>query len=128
MKKNGQQDQKTVLIVDDEPFYQRVYGAALRHAHFNVVESASGAEAMRLVREGGIDAVVLDLIMPGANGMTFLKYLDRRHAPPIAVLTSLDTATDRQEAFRHGAQAFLVKYRTTPQNLCTAVERLVQSE
>lgn len=125
MKKTNHRDQKTVLIVDDEPFYQRVYGAALRHAHFNVVESGSGAEAMRLVREGGVDAVVLDLLMPGASGMTFLKYLDHRHAPPVAVLTSLDTATDRQEAFKHGAQAFLVKYRTTPENLCAAVERLV---
>lgn len=117
--------QKTVLLVDDEPYYHHVYGEALRQAHFNVIETESGAEAMRLVRNGGVDAVVLDLLMPGASGMTFLKYLDRRHAPPVAVLTSLDSAMDRQDALKLGASTFLVKYRTTPQNLCATVERLV---
>lgn len=127
MKKNLSH-QKTVLIVDDEPFYHRLYGQALRNAHFNVVESESGAEALRLVRSGGVDAVVLDLLMPGAHGLTFLKYLDRRHAPPVAVLTSLDSPIDRQQALRSGAQAFLVKYRTTPANLCATIERLLEEK
>jgi two-component system cell cycle sensor histidine kinase/response regulator CckA len=77
----------TVLVVDDEPVLRRVCARLLNKLGYQALEAAGGEEALRVYREQGpkIDLVLLDLIMPGLNGIQTLERL-REMDPDVRVL------------------------------------------
>ncbi|HVV86027.1 MAG TPA: response regulator [Kofleriaceae bacterium] len=102
----------TVLIVDDEPLVRTGMARALRIAGYQVVEAASGREAIDRFRDaaGAFDAVVLDLVMPGMSGRATYQAL-RAIRPEVAVLmvSGFDADGDVQAVLDLGVRAFLAK-------------------
>lgn len=78
--------QPHILIVDDEPSILRALGRGLRSEEYRVSEASSGQEALRLVREGSLDLVVLDLFMPGMNGFQVYNRIRELSFVPIIVV------------------------------------------
>ena len=65
---------KTILICDDDPTQRRLIQAVLEREGFSVLHAENGAQAYeRLSQNSGIDAVILDLVMPGQSGIDTLK-------------------------------------------------------
>jgi len=64
-----------VLIVDDEASVRHVLGRALRHAGFEVMEASDGGEAIRRCREQSFCVVLMDIFMPGKEGIETLREL-----------------------------------------------------
>ncbi|HET9638834.1 MAG TPA: ATP-binding protein [Allosphingosinicella sp.] len=76
----------TILLVDDEDIVRRATADMLADIGYSVVEAASGAEALRLVRDGAAcDAVVSDYLMPGMNGVDLIGHL-RELAPELPAM------------------------------------------
>jgi len=99
-----------VLIVDDERFFREAIAEALEAAGIEHASAANGEEALRLAREGGIGAVVLDLGLPGLGGIEVLRRL-RGSDPQLRVVT-LAGRTEQDavlEALRLGASDYLAK-------------------
>lgn len=74
--------------------------------------SGDGADALRRMRSGRYDAVVLDIMLPGLNGFDVLKAVradPRLSGLPVIVLTAKGQATDRKSAQEIGASAFITK-------------------
>jgi DNA-binding NtrC family response regulator len=100
----------TVLIVDDDAALRKGLAETLADLGHRAEQAADGAAALARVAKGGIDAVLLDLRMPGMDGMEVLRRLRARpDAPPIAVLTAVPTADNTIEAMRLGAVDHLTK-------------------
>jgi DNA-binding NtrC family response regulator len=100
----------TVLIVDDDAALRESLAETLADLGHRAEQAADGAAALRRVAEGGIDAVLLDLRMPGLDGMEVLRRLRARpDAPPVAVLTAVPTSANTIEAMRLGAVDHLAK-------------------
>ena len=99
-----------VLVVDDSERVRKFLASGL-HAQGLAAETASdGAEALRVIDSQPIDVVVLDLMMPGMDGIQLLKVLQGRSAKPrILVLSARDQVEDRVEALNLGADDYLVK-------------------
>jgi len=99
-----------VLVVDDSERVRKFLASGL-HAQGLAAETASdGAEALRVIDSQPIDVVVLDLMMPGMDGIQLLKVLQGRSAKPrILVLSARDQVADRVEALNLGADDYLVK-------------------
>ena len=99
-----------VLVVDDSERVRKFLASGL-HAQGLAAETASdGAEALRVIDSQPIDVVVLDLMMPGMDGIELLKVLQGRSAKPrILVLSARDQVADRVEALNLGADDYLVK-------------------
>jgi DNA-binding response OmpR family regulator len=99
-----------VLVVDDSERVRKFLASGL-HAQGLAAETASdGAEALRVIDSQPIDVVVLDLMMPGMDGIQLLKALQGRSAKPrILVLSARDQVEDRVEALNLGADDYLVK-------------------
>jgi DNA-binding NtrC family response regulator len=99
-----------ILIVDDDAALREGVAEALGDLGHRPVEAANGAAGLARVAEGGIDAVLLDLRMPGMDGMEVLRRL-HASAPglPVAVLTAVPTAGNTIEAMRLGAVDHLAK-------------------
>jgi two-component system response regulator MprA len=98
-----------VLVVDDDPAVRSAISRALR-VDYDVEEAADGSEALAHHSQSTADAIVLDLLMPGIDGLEVCRTLRRRddHVP-ILVVTARDAIEDRVEGLDAGADDYLVK-------------------
>jgi two-component system OmpR family response regulator len=74
---------RRILIVDDAVIWSAVVTAFLRHSGYEVAVAREATAALTLAREWSPDAILLDLVMPGADGAAFLREL-RNGGPPLA--------------------------------------------
>ncbi len=101
----------TVLVVDDEPTILDVVGRYMEHAGYETLRAADGPEALKLAAEQRPDLVVLDLMLPGIDGIEVMRQLFERPGPRIAVilLTARGEESDRLVGLRQGADDYVVK-------------------
>jgi DNA-binding NtrC family response regulator len=99
-----------VLLVDDDPDFCEALGARLRSLGFQVTVADRGPEALRLCREEPPAIVLLDLVLPGMDGMTVLETI-RREEPDVVVIviTGHGTIARAVEAMKKGAYDFVPK-------------------
>jgi two-component system KDP operon response regulator KdpE len=103
-------DSGLILIVDDEMSIRRALHTTLRNLGFRTVEAARGEEALSLVNSNPFDAILLDINMPGMNGVDTCRSI-RRLFPrvPILMLTVRDSEDDKVEALDAGADDYITK-------------------
>jgi DNA-binding response OmpR family regulator len=97
-----------VLVVDDDEMIRRLVRAVLEADEFEVVEARDGATALRLASEARPAVVVLDIMMPGLDGVEVCRRLDLA-AGKVIVLTAKDDPRLEDECREAGASAFLTK-------------------
>ncbi len=108
----GESSRPLILVCDDEPVARRATVRALGKAKYDFTECDSGLGALEALspRHHGIDLVLLDLHMPGLDGMGFLSRLDElQAAPPIVVVTADTSIKTAIDAVRAGASDYLCK-------------------
>ena len=101
-----------ILIVEDEPNIVESLSFILGRAGFEVDTISDGAEAMERLRRQSFSALVLDIMLPGMNGLDVLKAIRSDNALsslPVMVLTAKGQASDRRAAEAIGADAFVTK-------------------
>jgi DNA-binding response OmpR family regulator len=103
--------QGTVLVVDDEPTILDVVGRYMERAGYDTYRAADGPEALRLAAAHRPDLVVLDLMLPGIDGIEVMRQLHEAPGPRIAVilLTARGEESDRLVGLRQGADDYVVK-------------------
>jgi DNA-binding response OmpR family regulator len=98
-----------ILIVDDEPKIVRLVSDYLEAAGFGVLAAGSGEEALMRVRTERPDLVVLDLGLPGLDGLDVTRALRREGELPVIMLTARDDETDRIIGLELGADDYVTK-------------------
>ena len=98
-----------VLVVDDEPAIVDIVRDYLVDAGFRVSSARSGEDAMRLVRSIVPDLIVLDLGLPGVDGLDVARALRQSSSVPIIVLTARADEADRVVGLELGADDYVVK-------------------
>ncbi|MDQ2673853.1 MAG: response regulator transcription factor [Chloroflexota bacterium] len=99
----------TILIVDDEPKIIRLVADYLEAAGFGVTTARSGDEALMRARTESPDLVVLDLGLPGLDGLDVTRAMRRDGELPIIMLTARDDETDRVIGLELGADDYVTK-------------------
>src|ERR1700678_1870146 len=100
---------RTILLVDDEAAARYGTGRALEK-QYKVIEAASAAAAREALAASAPDLILLDLVMPGEDGLSFLRWLrENGHEAPVLVVSALDTAKTAVEALQSGAADYIVK-------------------
>jgi len=101
-----------ILVVDDEPAVRRALERALRLDKYDVDLAVDGEEALDRLAERPVDAVILDVMMPGVDGLEVCRRMraagDRT---PVLMLTARDAIDDRVLGLDVGADDYLVKPR-----------------
>src|SRR5216683_910934 len=93
--------QRTVLVIEDDPWTRTITTALLAGEGFAVVEAKNGEEGLTLAREHSPDAVLLDLALPTKSGLEVLRELksDRRTEDiPVIVVSAYGTLMNEQDA------------------------------
>ena len=101
-----------VLVVDDHEIDRRLSSLDLEHAGYMVSEAGDVDEALKRMERMTFDVVVLDINMPGVDGLTFLRHM--RASPkletlPVIMLTASDDIDDELQAMTGGATSYIVK-------------------
>lgn len=119
---------KTILFIEDESALQKTAGDTLREAGFEVLSALDGEIGFRLAKDKNPDLILLDLVLPKANGFEVLKELKETQETshiPVIVLTNLEALEDIQKALSLGATTYLVKANYTLQELTEKVKSVL---
>jgi len=100
---------QTVLVVDDEEAIAEAVRARLESEGFRVLVAHDGPEAIRAHAEQAPDLVVLDLMLPGMDGLEVCKEMQRREWTPVLMLTARTEEADKVAGFAVGADDYLTK-------------------
>ncbi|MFQ6549769.1 response regulator [Aestuariibius sp. 2305UL40-4] len=98
-----------VLIVDDARDIREPLGKYLRRQGLRTQLAAGAAEARRTLEESAPALVVLDIMMPGEDGLSLCRWLVARGGPPVILLTAMADETDRIVGLELGADDYVVK-------------------
>ncbi|MCJ1961138.1 response regulator [Novosphingobium mangrovi (ex Hu et al. 2023)] len=98
-----------LLLVDDEAALREPLGEYLSRQGFTVTQASSAAEARTFLRDHKADLVLLDIMMPGEDGLSFCRHLVEAQDLPVIFLTARGEATDRIVGLEIGADDYVVK-------------------
>ncbi len=98
-----------ILVVDDEPTIREVVGLYLRREGFEVESAADGDAALAAIARGGLDLLILDLMLPGTDGLTITRQVRAAGNLPIIMLTARGEEIDRVLGLELGADDYLTK-------------------
>jgi DNA-binding response OmpR family regulator len=101
--------QHTILAVDDEPEVLSMLQDYLSARGFRVLTAGDAGEARAILGCEPVDLAMLDISMPGEDGLSLARYLRERGGPAVIMLTSLDSVVDRVVGLEIGADDYIAK-------------------
>ena len=114
-----------VLVVDDDHTVREVVVSYLRASRYDVVEAADGESALKEMRSDPADLVVLDLMLPGIDGLEVCQRLRQSSDVPVIMLTALGSETDRVVGLERGADDYVTK-PFSPRELVLRVDSVLR--
>jgi two-component system response regulator ResD len=99
----------TVLVVDDEERIRKLLRMYLERENFEIHEAENGEKALELALEMDYDVILLDIMLPGMDGVEVCAGLRKKKATPVIMLTAKGEETNRVHGFEVGADDYVVK-------------------
>jgi len=116
---------QTILVVDDEVTIREVVRRYLEREGFKVKEAADGFDALDLIRSEPPDLIVLDLMLPGIDGLSLTQHIRQDRHIPIVMLTAKGEANDRIRGLDLGADDYMAK-PFSPQEVVSRVRAVLR--
>jgi DNA-binding response OmpR family regulator len=121
----GRAPEARLLVVDDEPNIRELLSASLRYAGFEVATAADGQQALAMASSFRPDLLVLDVMMPGLDGLEVCRRLRVASDVPIILLTALGSEQDRVVGLEIGADDYVTK-PFSPRELVLRVDSILR--
>ncbi len=116
---------KKILLVEDEPLLKDLYKKKIQEMGMDVLAVTSAEEANKyLKKEKHIDLIILDILLPRENGVSFLKEIRKKgYQFPVLILTNLENGTLRKKVRRLRIQEYLLKTDYTPSQVIEKIKK-----
>ena len=98
-----------ILVVEDEEKLARFLELELLHEGYEVSKSGNGREALAMAQQGQYDLILLDIMLPGLNGLEVLRRLQQEKPVPVILLTARDAVMDKVAGLDAGAVDYITK-------------------
>lgn len=124
----NQPAKKKILIVEDDTFMGSLLERKFKQKDFEIVRAASADEARKTIEAGPVSLVLLDIILPGTDGITFLKELKlnpQNKSIPVIITSNLGKEEEIEKGLAEGAVDYIVKAHTTPGEIVQKVEAIL---
>lgn len=106
---NNSEDKQDILLVDDDKALRDLVSEYLRSSGFNVQEVGDGETMRQFLSQHMFDLVILDLMLPGEDGLSLLRSLREQHGPPVIIVSARGDEVDRVVGLELGADDYLAK-------------------
>jgi DNA-binding response OmpR family regulator len=114
-----------VLVVDDEPTIREIVARYLDRAGYQTLEAADGNRARDLIERESPDLVILDLMLPGTDGLELCRWIRSRSRLPVIMLTARGEESDRIVGLEIGADDYVTK-PFSPRELAARVRTVLR--
>ena len=134
-------EKRKVLLVEDEPSLIAMYQAAFRSSLYELLIASDATEGLRLAQENKVELVLLDVIIPEAEGRIIefnkrvgfnllgrLKKDPKTKDIPVITLTNLDSPEDRKKASSLGAVDYLIKANFLPKEVVETANKILNKK
>ena len=98
---------KKILVVEDDNTIHKIIKELLEKEHYILVNAYSGTEALTIIKNGDIDLILLDLMLPGINGEDIIKKVNK--TIPIIVISAKTSSIDKAKVLLDGANDYITK-------------------
>ncbi len=109
MEEEFDRNQKTILIVDDEPPIRNILLCNLEKEGYNIIEASDGVTALDIALEKHPDLILLDIMLPKMDGLSVCKRIKNSYNVPIIMLTAKDGEIDKILGLELGADDYITK-------------------
>lgn len=100
---------KHLLLADDDANIRALLRHVMTKEGYRVYEAQDGVEAVKIIQETLIDLAILDVMMPGMNGLELCDYIRQHYDIPIMLLTARDQLADKKEGYLRGTDEYVTK-------------------
>ncbi len=118
---------KVILFIEDESALQKTFGDLLQQEGYEMISALDGEIGLRLAEDKNPDLILLDLILPKANGFDVLKKLKtnaKTQNIPVIILTNLEDINNVGKALELGATTYLVKAQYTLAEILEKIKKV----
>ena len=116
---------KRILIAEDDDNIRNLLGSYLSVSGYEIDAVSDGNAALERLERGHYDMAVLDIMLPGVDGLEICRQVRERHSMPVLLLTALGEEPDRIEGFHAGADDYVVK-PFSPRELVARVQAILR--
>lgn len=120
---------KNILLVEDDPFLIDVYSIKLKNEGFSVEIAENGPKALSLLEQKKIDLILLDIVLPQADGWEVLfniKKNEKIKGIPVIILSNLGQKTEVEKGLKLGAVKYLIKAHYKPTDVIKEVKKVLK--
>lgn len=120
---------KKILIVEDDKFLRELIVQKLLTENYETIEAIDGEEAIKMIKEKKPDLILLDLILPKANGFEVLEKIKEDAVTsqiPVIILSNLGQKDDVEKGLKLGAVDYLIKAHFTPNEIIQKIKAVVK--
>lgn len=122
---------KKILIIEDEVFIADLYARQLTKAGYLVKTAGDGTAGLNTLMQETFDLLLLDIMLPGINGLEVLKQWKQKNPNSsmiVLLLTNLGQDTVIKQGFELGAQGYLIKAAYTPDQVLSEVKKALEEK
>jgi two-component system phosphate regulon response regulator PhoB/two-component system alkaline phosphatase synthesis response regulator PhoP len=119
---------KKVLVIEDEEFLRKLIATKLVNSNYEVIEAVDSECGLKKIKDAKPDIVLLDLILPGMDGFTFLEKIKddpETKEIPVIILSNLGQKEEIEKGLKLGAKDFLVKANLTPKDIIEKIKNII---
>jgi DNA-binding response OmpR family regulator len=123
-------ESKTILIIEDEPDFLRIYSDLLKSKGYEVMEASRGDDGLAKIEAHQPDLVLLDLVLPGLAGFDILDTMRKQEKTkdiPVIIFSVLGDGENIHKALTMGAQDFAIKGYNKPKDILDKIDHVLQT-
>jgi CheY-like chemotaxis protein len=122
---------KKILLVEDEFFIRDLYERYLKKNGFEVISAVDGEDGMKKALENKVDLILLDIMMPKMTGIEVLSKIKEEGSiakdTPVYLLTNQVQDSIIREAFKLGAEGYLIKAQLLPKQIVEEIQNIFKN-
>lgn len=120
---------KKILVIEDKAIVREIYQKELMKCGYDVTAVATGEEGLETFKKDKFDAVLLEVMLPGINGIEVLKKIksdENNKSLAVVLLTNLGQEDVIKEGFDSGATGYLIKSNYNPDQIINEVKNFIE--
>jgi DNA-binding response OmpR family regulator len=119
---------KNILIVEDDDFFRELIAKRLSSEGYDISEAIDGEQGMEKIKEGNVDLVILDILLPGIDGFEVLSRVKEDSSVssiPVVILSNLGQKEEVEKGMQLGATDYLIKAQVTSDEIVNKVKSVI---